>query len=245
MTSRPRAQENDGPVPRCNDVALLPAEMAGAPLTFSECAADSNTANIEAPEPAALSDDALIRAVRRGDAHVGALLYQRLIRITDATLTRVLGPGDPDHDDCVQATFEEVVRSLHRGRFQQRCQLTSWAASVACHVGLNAIRSRRTERGVFDRTGDLEEAASSQPVADPERALEARDELRQVRAALATLSAGRAEALLLHDAMGYAVAEVAALTDSSETAVLSRLTRGRRDLLQRLGMVGAPEEDEA
>jgi RNA polymerase sigma-70 factor (ECF subfamily) len=219
--------------------------MAGATLPLSECGADSSGTTFEAEEPAALSDEALIRAVRHGDVRVGALLYQRLIRIIDATVTRVLGPGDYDHDDCVQAAFEEVVRSLHRGRFQQRCRLTSWAASIACHVGLNAIRSRRTERGVFDRAEDVEDPTLSRAEGDPQRALEARDELRRLRAALATLSSGRAEALLLHDAMGYGVAEVAALTDSSEAAVLSRLTRGRRDLLQRLGMVAGREEDEA
>jgi DNA-directed RNA polymerase specialized sigma24 family protein len=74
--------------------------------------------------------------------------------------------------------------------------------------------------------------------------LEARDELRRLREALATLSSGRAEAVLLHDALGYGIAEVAALTASTEAAVLSRLTRGRRDLLERLGHVRMAHEAE-
>ena len=64
----------------------------------------------------------------------------------------------------------------------------------------------------------------------PERALEARDELRHLRLALAGLSPGRAEAVLPHDALGYDLTEVASLTGSSEAAVQSRLVRGRRDL---------------
>lgn len=238
-------RKNDGRLPSSSEVALLPTEMARATLTFSECAADWNGGDTDGAEPAAVSDDALIEALERGDPQMGTLLYQRLIRVIDATVTRVLGPFDHDHDDCVQAAFEEVVRSLHRGRFQRRCRLTSWAASIACHVGLNAIRSRRTERGLFDRSEDVQDPALSPPVNDPQRALEARDELRRLRAALGTLSSGRAEALLLHDALGYGVAEVAALTGSSEAAVQSRLTRGRRDLLERLGMIGAGEEREA
>jgi RNA polymerase sigma-70 factor (ECF subfamily) len=100
---------------------------------------------------------------------------------------------------------------------------------------LNAIRSRKTERGIFDRSEDVGDASVPTP-RHPERTLEARDELRQLRAALATLSPQRAEAVLLHDALGYDLAEVAALTSSTPAAVQSRLSRGRRDLQERLGL---------
>lgn len=166
---------------------------------------------------------------------MGQLLYARLVRIIDATLVRVIGSGQTEHDDLVQAVFEEVLRSLFKGQFEGRCRLTSWAASIACHVGLNAIRSRKTERGVFDRSVDLAgggHLSSGARSAEPQ--LEARDELQRLRSALATLSPGRAEAIVLHDALGYDLKEVAALTRSTEAAVQSRLTRGRRDLIERL-----------
>ena len=76
---------------------------------------------------------------------------------------------------------------------------------------------------------------------DTERALEARDCLRQLRLALATLSPGRAEAVLLHDALGYDLTEVARMTSSTEAAVQSRLVRGRRDLQERMPP-GKPKE---
>jgi len=182
------------------------------------------------------SEDDQIAAIRRGDVKVGKQLYSRLVRVIDATLTRVMGPDQPDHDDWVQVAFEEVVRSLYDGRFQKKCRLTSWAASIACHIGLNAIRSRRTERGIFDRRADLKDFELGATATDPERLLEARDELRRLRAALATLSPGRAQAVLLHDAFGYNLSEVAAMTGSTEAAVQSRLVRGRRDLEERLGL---------
>ena len=135
----------------------------------------------------------------------------------------------------MQVAFEEVVRTIYNGRFQRRCQLTSWAASIACHVGLNAIRARKTERSIFDQPGDFGDLEHGYAATNPEGLLEARDELRRLRAALATLSPGRAQAVLLHDAFGYNLAEVAALTGSSEAAVQSRLVRGRRDLEAQLG----------
>jgi RNA polymerase sigma-70 factor (ECF subfamily) len=161
-------------------------------------------------------------------------LYARLGRVIDRTLTRVLGPNQPEHDDLVQAVFEEVLRTIFEGRYQQRCTLTSWAASIACHVGLNAIRARKTERGIFDRTESVDDPELGHGSREALRVLEARDELRQVRSLLAQLSPGRAEAVLLYDAFGYDLNEVAALTGSSPTAVQSRLARGRKDLAELL-----------
>ena len=193
------------------------------------------TAESDAREDASDSwEQAQIAAIRRGDTKVGQQLYTRLIRVIDSTLTRVVGPGQPDHDDWVQVTFEEVVRTIYDGRFQGRCRLTSWAASIASHVGLNAIRSRKTERGIFERGEPLESPNLAYGASNPEAMLEARDSLRKLREALATLSPGRAEAVLLHDALGYNLSEVAAMTSSSEAAVQSRLVRGRRDLEERL-----------
>jgi len=129
------------------------------------------------------------------------------------------------------------VRTIHNGQFQQRCSLTSWAASVACHIGLNAIRTSKTERKIFDRDEQPVEVRLAGTERDLERSLVARDELRAVRAELAQLSPGRAEAVLLHDAFGYDLKEIAALTHSSVAAVQSRLVRGRKDLAERLALV--------
>jgi RNA polymerase sigma-70 factor (ECF subfamily) len=236
-------RKNDAEVASSAGAALLP------PQVVSSLALDHAERNWPAPasprgaSAGELSDEALVSAIVAGDRAVGSLLYSRLIRVIDATLTRVLGPSQPDHDDFVQATFEEVVRTIHKGQFKHRCRLTSWAASIACHIGLNAIRRRKTERGIFDRSEDGVGAAPPHSPSHPERALEARDELRQLRAALATLSPGRAEAVLLHDALGYDLAEVALLTGSGEAAVQSRLARGRRDLLERMGLTRPATEE--
>lgn len=235
MSTPPEPQDKFAAgVQTSDEVALLPPEVTSATLEIGTASPGWVPSNVAVRAGQELSDEELLAAVRRGEPKIGRLLYIRLIRVIEATVARVLGPGEPDHDDCVQAAFEEVVRSIYSGRFQQRCRLTSWAASIACHIGLNAIRSRRTERGIFDRAEDVSHPGLPVPTVQPERELEARDELRHLRMALATLSPGRAETVLLHDALGYGVAEIAALTNSGEAAVQSRLTRGRKDLLERL-----------
>lgn len=232
MSSRPEdPEENDAQLAGSDEVGLLPSQVTSVALNYDPTAgAWPGVDTCPRTASGELSDDQLVLAIQRGERKVGRLLYSRLVRVIDATLTRVLGPGQPDHDDWVQAAFEEVVRTIHKGQFKGRCRLTSWAASIACHIGLNAIRSRKTERGIFDRSEDVDDPSLAHAPRHPERALEARDELRHLRVALASLSPGRAEAVLLHDALGYDLTEVASLTSSSAAAVQSRLVRGRRDL---------------
>jgi RNA polymerase sigma-70 factor, ECF subfamily len=236
------SNKNDARVAASDEVALLPSHVTGATFSCDANAGAWSLADGRARIVGELSDDELVLAIQRGDKKVGRLLYTRLVRVIDATLTRVLGPNQPDHDDWVQAAFEEVVRTIYKGQFEGRCRLTSWAASIACHIGLNAIRSRKTDRRIFDRGLNVEDSSLRHVPRDTERALEARDDLRQLRRALATLSPGRAEAVLLHDALGYDLSEVAKMTSSSEAAVQSRLVRGRRDLQERLSPLGRGKE---
>jgi RNA polymerase sigma-70 factor (ECF subfamily) len=186
-------------------------------------------------------DDALTLAFQDGEPGSGARLYDRLFPIVDATLVRILGRREHDHADLVQTTFEQIVTTLSKRTFARRCSLAGWAAVLTCHVGLNALRSRRRERGVVDRgravVGPVEAVEHGPPEpADPvllESQLRARDELDAVRRHLGQMEPDRVTALLLH-AMGYDLAEIAGLTGASVAAAQSRLSRARRELRARI-----------
>lgn len=186
------------------------------------------------PAPAPRSDSELIEAVTRGDSAVAGELYDRLVRTVDQTLFRVLGRREADHEDLVQSSFEQIVKTLASRRFAGACSLKTWASSVASHVALNALRARRRERVVFDKSGG-DVGSQARTVDDPERDTRLRRELEVVRSHLAEMSSGRAEALLLHDVLGHDLAEIAALTGVSIAAAQSRLVRGRHELMERLG----------
>jgi RNA polymerase sigma-70 factor (ECF subfamily) len=181
-----------------------------------------------------ISDDELIEAVVAGDASVASELYDRLHHSVDRTIYRVLGRREGDHEDLVQTAFEQIVKTLATRRFARACSLKTWACSVATHVGLNALRSRRRERGVFDRRVDEPDGPAD--FADPEREASARREMARIRKLLGDMSPGRAEALFLHDVLGYELAEIAALTGVSIAAAQSRLVRGRHELHAKLGI---------
>ncbi len=187
--------------------------------------------------PAPPTDQQIIDAVVRGDDRVGSQLYDRLVGVVDRTLYRVFGRREADHDDLVQASFEQIVMTLATRRFAGACSLSTWASTVASHVGLNALRSRRRERRVVDRdaTSDvpLDAVPSSQTV-DSEQAMNTRLELDRLRTHLAGLEPLKAETLFLHDVIGHDLAEVAVLMGVSVAAAQSRLVRGRKELMASL-----------
>ena len=180
-------------------------------------------------------DEELVVAFQSGRAGAGVELYDRLFPVVDATLVRILGRREHDHADLLQSTFEQIVSTLSKRTFARHCSLPGWAAVLACHVGLNALRSRRRERAVIDRGQELgEQGTLERPApASLESHLRARDELSLVRRHLAEMDPDRVTALLLN-AMGHELTEIAGLTGTSLAAAQSRLSRGRRDLRARL-----------
>lgn len=186
-----------------------------------------------------VEDEALIDAIERGDPHLGGEIYERLIRVVDSTLYRIVGPGDRDHDDLVQMAFEQIVTTIAKKKFARACSLTSWAAAVTCNIALNAIRSRSSERKIFDARvaidGDGDWVRSD---ADVERQAAARERLETIRRHLAAMGTERAQTLLLHDFFGKELSEIAVLTGVSVAAAQSRLVRARHELFLRLQQDG-------
>jgi RNA polymerase sigma-70 factor (ECF subfamily) len=192
--------------------------------------------SINPPPPRAPSDEALIEAVARGDSKVAGALYERLAGIVDRALCRVFGRRESDHDDLVQAAFEQIVLTLTRRRFAGACSLSSWACHVATHVALNALRSRRRERRVLGLAHDTDmllRVPSRKASVEDEAG--ARLDIDRLRVHLAEMPPEKAETLLLHDVFGYELSEIAVLTGASVSAVQSRLVRGRKELHRKLG----------
>lgn len=177
----------------------------------------------------------LVEAVRRREPQAGERLYDELVGVVDRAIARTLGAGQPEHDDLVQATFEQLVVGLAQGRFRHECSLRSWASSIASHLALNAIRSRRRERALFDRKRSLhDEAFEAVGPRCTERDVEGRRKLARLRQELAAMSEERAHALVLHHVLGHDLKEVALLLGISLAAAQSRVIRGKNELQARL-----------
>jgi RNA polymerase sigma-70 factor (ECF subfamily) len=180
------------------------------------------------------ADIALVRAVQRREPGSGERLYDCLIAAVDRTIARVLGRSAPEHDDLVQATFEQLVTTLMDGTFRHECSLKSWTASIGSHLALNAIRTRYRERAIFDRgrsAYDEDRAAARECT---ERSVETKRTLAQLRVELSAMNQERARAVVLFHVLEYDLKQVASVLGISVAAAQSRVVRGRRELLQRL-----------
>lgn len=189
---------------------------------------------IRLPASNPMSDEELIQCIARGDEKATNLLYDRLFPTVDRTLCRVLGQRDDDYDDLVQTVFERIIVSLVEDRFSNRCRLTTWASSIASHVGIDAIRARQRRRKRFASNPELHIESKSAQGNEVEGQLEARSAFVLVREALTKIDPSKARILALYHLEGHGVGEVASIMGLSEEACQSRLVRGRRKFLEEL-----------
>jgi RNA polymerase sigma-70 factor (ECF subfamily) len=181
-----------------------------------------------------ISDQQIIDGLASGHAWAAEAFYDRVSGIIERTLRRILQSADADYEDLQQVTLERVVQSLVERRFSGACSLTTWASAIAGHVGIDALRSRVRERNLFRHGHDAigRDSPKAEGVA-LERRLEARSEIEQLQHLLATMRPEHAQTLVLHDALGHELSEIAVLMGVSLAAAQSRLVRGRKELLRR------------
>lgn len=168
-----------------------------------------------------LDEHELVVQVARGNREATAELYDLHVGRVDATIARILGRRESDHDDLVQAAFIQIVTSFDR--FDGGCSLATWVTKISAHVAYNALRSRRRTRAVFSASEAPVDAGGVTSGTDPEV-------LMRLRSALASLTPEKAETILLHDMLGHDLSEVAKLTGVTVAAAQSRLVRARREL---------------
>lgn len=188
-------------------------------------AAPSSSARVAS----ALDDAELLTAMVNGDPEAAAALHDRLRPRVLSTVRRLLGGNDPDLEDCVQNTFVEIVRSIDR--YRGECPLEHWAARIAAYVVYKQIRRRRVERKIFEKraNGEVGDSDRPEPVNAAQR-LVARDLISRVRSTLERLDQDKVYAFLLHDVVGFDLAEIAEITGVTVAAAQKRLFRGRRDI---------------
>jgi RNA polymerase sigma-70 factor (ECF subfamily) len=180
------------------------------------------------------SDAQLIERLLAGDPNAGQLLYDRLIRIVDWTLRRLLGRDRTDHEDLVQNAFEQIVTTLYKDTFARSCSLTSWAAAVTARIALTELRSQRRRTKNLGARVELSEQALSSSSLDLESQAAARLELERIRRVLPLVHPDNAQVLVMHEVGGLELSEIGRTLGLSVGAVQSRLWRGRKELLERL-----------
>ncbi|HEX7667084.1 MAG TPA: RNA polymerase sigma factor [Polyangiaceae bacterium] len=184
----------------------------------------------DSPSHAQLDDAEILAALRACDATAAPQLYARVRPQVDRTIARLLGRRDAEHDDLVQLAIIAIFDSL--SRFRGECSLDTWTSRIAARTVFKELRRRKSQHRLFDPScsGDVDGPAP----ASESREVSIRSALRRVRLHLDALDPVKAWTVVLHDAWGYDLREIAEITDVSVAAAQSRLVRGRADLQARL-----------
>lgn len=159
----------------------------------------------------------------------------------DLVLRRLIGTQDPEYEDLMQSSMENVLTTLERGNFRGDCPTGGWAAVIARNVAIDAIRVRTRERQLFARTesdsaqADAVRNVGLAPEHGPEHLTAVQERLARVKSALIGLSPHKANVVFLHDILGHQLDEVAGILGITVSAAQSRLVRGRRQIINTVG----------
>lgn len=187
-----------------------------------------------------ISPEEDLALAREGDDDAFTRLVKPLHRELHAHCYRMLGSVH-DADDALQDALLRAWKSLER--FEGRSTLRSWLYTVATRTCLDLAQARgrralpmdlgpSSDHAVLDDVR-LSEIAWLGPY--PDNGVERREavELAFI-AAVQHLPSNQRAALLLFEVLGFTVAEIADIMQTSATSVNSALARARRLVTQRV-----------
>ncbi len=170
---------------------------------------------------------------RRGDTAAeevvatDALKYVDQLYATALRLTR----SPSDAEDLVQDTYLKAFRAA--AQFQPGTNLKAWLFTIL----QNTFRNRQRDRGrepVDVDSETVERAPVRADAPDPEQRLLDAAMDADLREALESLPPAFREAVWLRDVEDFSYAEIAEVLDVPPGTVMSRISRGRRLLQERL-----------
>jgi RNA polymerase sigma-70 factor (ECF subfamily) len=183
---------------------------------------------VKAEEP---SDEALLSAVRAGDDTVADAFCARIWPTVVMTVRRLLGSADNELEDVAQISVMEALSSVKRYRGESG--LDPWVRTVTAHTVYKHLRRRGFERRLFTHLDAAAAETSRGP--GPVAVTREREAISRVLNHVAKLDEEKATAWVLHDVYGHDMREIATITGVSEAAAQTRVSRGRRELHERLG----------
>jgi RNA polymerase sigma-70 factor (ECF subfamily) len=188
--------------------------------------------------PPGRSDEQLVEAARGGDAAAIDELLRRHYDRIHAVCRRIAG-STRDADDAAQEALIRIVKSLDR--FDGRSAFGTWAYRIATNASLDELR-RRSRRPLLHAVDDEMQRPFEQPDALSHRQIESVADRMAIDAALADLPEEYRAPVVMRDVGDLDYAEIALALDIPVGTVKSRIARGRRMLVDRLGNQAAPSE---
>jgi RNA polymerase sigma-70 factor (ECF subfamily) len=182
---------------------------------------------VDSQEP----DAALVEAARRNDPEAFNELMTRygprVFRLARRITRNREDAEDVSQDSCLRAF-------LHMDTFRGDSRFSTWLSRIAINQSLMKLRTHRRSELHFDRLASAEDMPSCAEIADctptPEQRYSQEELLRILASAMDELPLAQREILHLRDVEEHSTEETAAILGLSNTAVKSRVRRGRQRL---------------
>ena len=185
------------------------------------------------PETRCLTESEALCLAQQGNAAAFDFLYrQHSPRVYALCLRMVKNPTQAE--DLTQETFLAVLRGI-RG-FRGQSAFTTWLHQVARNTVLMCFRKKKLKETSLEEMAesDSESGRLRKELGISDRQLESIADRLLVQAALAQLSRGFRNALVLHDVQGYEHPEIAALLGCATGTSKSQLHKARSRVREQL-----------
>lgn len=173
---------------------------------------------------AALSDEALMAGIARGDELAFRRLSRRHLPVMLGLARRILGNA-ADAEDVAQEAMLRVW--THAPRWQPLAAVRTWLTRVVVNLCLD--RKRRAPWVELEAAGEI-----ADPTPDAAALGEQNERQRALEAAIAALPARQRTAIVLTYTEGMTNAQAADILDTSVSAVETLLIRGKQNLRLKL-----------
>jgi RNA polymerase sigma-70 factor (ECF subfamily) len=176
----------------------------------------------------------LVAAAKSGDHEA----FERLVKAYQDRLfngiVQIVHSRD-DAEDVVQDAFIQAYQKL--ASFRGKSSFYTWLYRIAVNLAFSSGRKRRTQVSL-DQSYDVVGNEPLDPSGSPSQRMERREQVGQIRRALASLSDEHRTVLVLRGIEGFDYETIAEVLNLNPGTVRSRIHRARTSFKERL-------EDEA
>ena len=185
----------------------------------------------DAPSAEPQSIDQIIQRCLAGDQAA----WERIVRLHWRKVFNIAYKFVGKHDeaeDLTQDVFLKIFKSLNT--FDRRANFQTWLISVSRNLCIDHYRSVRKERETINRDIDPNDLSPAAKTVSPHAALEQRDRVVLLRAALDKLAPTLRTAVMMRDIQEMTYQEIADRLRLPEGTVKSRINRGRTELARQI-----------
>jgi len=192
------------------------------------------------PQPQEI--DAVIERCLAGDQAAWDVIVGLYWRKVFNIAYKFVGRHD-EAEDLAQDIFFKLFKSLKT--FDRRANFSTWLISVSRNLCIDHYRSTRREHDLVSHDVDTSTVAQPSTSESAQMALERRDRVSLLRAALDKLAPSLRTAVILRDIQELTYQEIAQRLGVPEGTVKSRINRGRTELAKQIARLRERQESTA